>query len=97
MNAYDVMHEWDRSTGRPDRSNEQLDRDIPPLLKNRDYETWKAALESGNIPAIREGMTLWGMPIEPLPAFEIDDAIATYERTMEVLQPGAPNGNNGDL
>lgn len=93
MNAYDIMHEWDRATGKPERTNEQLDREVPPLLPSGNYEAWKAGLEAGNIPAIREGMTVWGLPIEPLPAFEIDDAIATFERTMEVLRPDSPNGN----
>jgi hypothetical protein len=94
MDAYDIMHEWDNATGKPERTDAELDRDIPGLLKSGDYETWKAALEAGNVPAIREGMTIWGLPIEPLAAFEVDDAIDTFERRMEVLRPDSPNGGD---
>ena len=90
MNAYDIMHEWDRATGKPERSEAELDRDIPALLKGGDYEGWKKALEAKKVAAIKEGMTIWGMPIEALPGFEIDDAIATHERGMDVLRPDSP-------
>ncbi len=85
MNAYEIMHEWDRAVGNDPRSDTDLDRDIPPQLTSSDYEGWKALLESGNIPAIKEGMKIWGMPIQPLPPFEVDDAIGTIER------PYSPN------
>ena len=80
VNAYDVMHEWDRAMGNPPRTNEELDRDVPEQLSNGDYEGWKALLESRDVPAIEEGMRLWGLPIRPLGAFEIDDNIDTLER-----------------
>ena len=81
MNAYDVMHEWDRAVGNPPRSDADLDRDVPALLPGKDYDGWKALLEAGNVKAIKEGMRVWGMPIEPLRPFEVDDAIETVERT----------------
>jgi len=90
MNAYEIMHEWDRATGKPERTDDELDRDIPPLLGGGDYETWKAALEAKKVSAIKQGMTVWGLPIEPLPGFEVDDAIATYERGMDIQ---GPNGS----
>jgi hypothetical protein len=80
VNAYDVMHEWGNATGRGSRSDEELDRDIPALLADADYEGWKARLEARDINAIREGMKIWGLPMEPLRPFEIDDAIETAER-----------------
>lgn len=85
MNAYDIMHEWDRAVGNDTRTDEDLDRDVPPLLSSGDYEAWKALLEKGNVPAIKEGMTIWGLPIEPLKPFEVDEAIETHER------PYSPN------
>jgi hypothetical protein len=80
MDAYDVMHEWDRAMGNAPRSNEVLDRDIPEQLANRDYEGWKALLEARDVPAIEEGMRIWGLPIAPLGSFEMDDDIRTAER-----------------
>ena len=80
MNAYDIMHEWDRAAGNEPRSDKDLDRDVPLLLGGDDYEGWKELLEKGNVPAIKQGMTLWGLPIEPLRPFEIDEAIETHER-----------------
>ena len=80
MNAYDVMHEWDRAVGNLPRTDEELDRDIPPLLSNADYEGWKALLEEQDVPAIVEGMRIWGLPVQPLGYFELDDHIDTLER-----------------
>jgi hypothetical protein len=80
MDAYDVMHEWDRAMGNPPRSNEELDRDIPQQVASGDYEGWKALLEARNVPAIEEGMRIWGLPIAPLGSFEMDDDIGTAER-----------------
>ncbi len=76
------MHEWDNAVGNNPRSNEQLDQDVPALLKDYDYDDWKARIEAGNVKAIKAGMAAWGLPIEPLGAFEIDDAIETHERRM---------------
>ncbi len=86
MNAYDVMHEWDNATGKGFRSDADLDREIPPLLST-DYETWKAGLEARDVKAITEGMRIWGMKLGPLEPFEIDDAIETYERGMDITKP----------
>jgi hypothetical protein len=80
MNAYDVMHEWDREMGRPDRSDEELDRAVPALLTGTDYEDWKSRIEARDIDAIKLGMRLWGLPIGHLGQFEVDDAIGTVER-----------------
>ena len=80
MNAYDIMHEWDRAVGNPSRSDAELDRDIPGKLSGDDYEGWKALLEARDKPAIVKGMRLWGMPIEPLGGFEMDERIETAER-----------------
>lgn len=80
MNAYDIMHEWDGATGVAPRTDEELDRAIPPLLAGADYEQWKTALEARDIKSIRLGMTIWGLPMEPLKPFEIDEAIETHER-----------------
>jgi|WetSurMetagenome_2_1015567.scaffolds.fasta_scaffold146789_2 hypothetical protein len=80
VNAYDIMHEWDRAVGNPPRSDEELDRDIPGKLSSGDYEGWKALLESKNVPAIAEGMRIWGVPIQPLEGFEMDEHIETAER-----------------
>ncbi|MBN1628464.1 MAG: hypothetical protein JW990_01750 [Thermoleophilia bacterium] len=79
MNAYDIMHEWDSAAGLEPRTDEDLDREVPPRLSG-DYETWKAQLEARHVPAIREGMKIWGLPAEPLRPFEVDDAIETAER-----------------
>lgn len=87
MNAYDIMHEWDWASGRDARSDEDLDREVPPLLSG-DYETWKARLVAGNVGAIREGMQLWGLPMEHLDSFEVDENIETEERTY--LPGGGP-------
>jgi hypothetical protein len=88
MNAYDVMHEWDNATGTRPRTDEQLDKEIPERLpQGTDYLAWKAGLEARDIRAIRLGMQAWGLPEAPLPAFEVDDAISTYERGMEVNRP----------
>jgi hypothetical protein len=80
MNAYDIMHEWDGAAGMAPRSDEELDKAIPPLLAGQDYEGWKARLEARDIQAIRAGMKIWGLPTEPLKPFEVDEAIETAER-----------------
>ena len=80
VNAYDVMHEWDRAVGNPPRTDEELDRDVPEQLANGDYEGWKVLLEARDVPAIEEGMRIWGLPIQHLGFFEIDEAIETVER-----------------
>ncbi len=95
MDAYEIMSEWDRASGRPPRtreefdaqvpaeprSDEELDRDVPATLADYEYEDWKARIEAGNVKAIKAGMEVWGLPIEPLKPFELDDAIETHERT----------------
>lgn len=86
MDAYDIMNEWDKVTGKNPRSKEQLDQEVPRLLIGTDYEDWKAALEAGDIRAIRQGMKIWGMPEQPLEPFELDRAIETAERTYEPPQ-----------
>ena len=80
MNAYEVMHEWDRAVGNPSRSDEDLDREVPAMLSGADYESWKAGLEARDVKTIKLGMTAWGLPIGHLGQFEIDDAIGTVER-----------------
>ena len=80
MNAYDVMHEWDRAVGNAPRTDEDLDRDVPQRLPNGDYEAWKARLEARDVPAIEEGMRIWGLPVQPLGFFEMDEDIETRER-----------------
>lgn len=80
MNAYDIMHEWDRAVGNPPRTDEELDQTIPSLLAGEDYEAWKAALLAKDKRAIVKGMKIWGLPIGPLGPFEIDAAIETAER-----------------
>lgn len=80
MNAYDIMHEWDRAVGNPPRTDADLDRDIPDRLPSGDYQGWKALIEAKNVPAIAEGMRIWGMPIMPLDSFEMDENVATGER-----------------
>jgi hypothetical protein len=80
MDAYDVMHEWDRAVGNPPRTNDDLDKDVPGQLAGRDYEEWKSLLEARNVPAIATGMRIWGLPIQPLGDFEMDDDIGTAER-----------------
>lgn len=80
MNAYDIMHEWDRVVGNPPRTDAELDRDVPGELASGDYEGWKALLEAKNVRAITEGMRIWGVPIEPLSGFEMDEHIETIER-----------------
>jgi hypothetical protein len=75
------MHEWDRVVGNPPRTNEELDRDIPPRLPSGDYEDWKARLEARDVPSIMEGMRLWGVPVESLGPFVMDDNIETAERS----------------
>jgi hypothetical protein len=80
MNAYDIMHEWDRAAGNPPRSDEDLDRDVPASLVGADYAGWKARLEAKDVAAIREGLTYWGLPVGPLGAFEIDAEIESVER-----------------
>ena len=79
MNAYDVMHEWDRATGHDPRTNQDLDREIPSRLSG-DYETWKTALEARDVRAIREGMKIWGLPAAPLGDFEMDSDIKGVNR-----------------
>ena len=80
MNAYDIMHEWDRAAGRPARSDEELDSAVPPLLPGADYQVWKQLIEARDIGAIKVGMRSWGLPIGHLGQFEVDDAIGTVER-----------------
>lgn len=80
MNAYDVMHEWDRAAGNDPRSDDDLDRDVPATLLSDDYEAWKARLEARDVEAIMEGLKCWGLPIGPLGQFEIDARIETIER-----------------
>lgn len=87
MNAYDIMHEWDNAAGIGPRSDEELDRDIPGRLSSGDYEAWKAHLEERDVPAIREGMKIWGLPAEPLRPFEVDEAIETLERQIDIQRP----------
>jgi hypothetical protein len=85
MNAYDIMHEWDNNAGIGPRTNAELDQEIPRHLPpGTDYQTWKSLLEARDVRAIRQGMQIWSMPVAPLPAFEIDDAISTVERGMSV-------------
>ena len=80
MNAYDIMHEWDRASGTAPRSNEELDKEVPPLLGGADYEEWKKRLEKRDIEAITLGMRCWDLPIGPLGQFEVDEGIETEER-----------------
>ena len=80
MNAYDIMHEWDRASGTAPRSNEKLDREVPPLLPGVDYEEWKTRLEERDVDAIKLGMRCWGLPIRHLGQFEVDEGIETEER-----------------
>ena len=80
MNAYEIMHEWDRAAGNPPRSDEDLDRDVPAGVAGGDYEGWKARLEKRDVAAIREGLEYWGLPIGPLGPFEIDAEIESVER-----------------
>jgi hypothetical protein len=82
------MHEWDRVVGNDERSDADLDRDVPATLPDYRYEEWKALIEEGNVKAIKAGMKVWGVPIEPLKPFEVDDAIETAERTY---LPHSPN------
>jgi len=84
MNAYDIMHEWDRAMGIPPRSDADLDRDIPGQLGTDDYDAWKALLEARNVDAIMEGMKLWGLPIAPLGQFEVDADIEVIERPYDL-------------
>jgi hypothetical protein len=81
VDAYDIMHEWDRVVGNPPRTDEELDREVPPLLPSGDYEGWKALLEAKDVPAIMQGMRIWGVPIESLTGFEMDEHIETIERS----------------
>lgn len=80
MNAYDVMHEWDNAVGHARRTDQELDQQIPPLLGGNDYAEWKAALEARHINAIVKGMKIWGLPVEALRPFDLDEAIQTAER-----------------
>ena len=80
MDAYEVMHEWDRAVGNAPRSDEDLDRDVPAQLTSGDYEAWKAKLVARDVPAITEGMRIWGLPVAPLGDFEMDDRNMTAER-----------------
>ena len=81
MNAYDIMHEWDRATGKEERSDQQLDAEVPALLSGTDYEDWKRKIEAKEVASIKLGMRVWGLPIGHLGQFEIDDAIGTVERS----------------
>jgi hypothetical protein len=87
VDAYEIMHEWDRAMGDPERSDADLDRDVSAKFPSGDYAAWKALLEARNVEAIKKGMRLWGLPIEPLKPFEVDDAIATFERTFDPITP----------
>ena len=80
MDAYEIMHEWDRASGREVRSKEQLDLEVPALLSGVDYEDWKRDIEAKDVASITLGMRAWGLPIGHLGQFEIDDAIETVER-----------------
>jgi hypothetical protein len=80
MNAYDIMREWDRETGRAARSEEELDNEVPAMLSGTDYQDWKSRIEARDIAAIKAGMRAWGLPIGHLGQFEVDDAIGTVER-----------------
>ena len=81
MNAYEIMHEWDRAAGNPARTDEELDGAVPALLTGTDYQAWKGQLEARDIGAIKLGMKCWGLPIGHLGQFEVDDAIGTIERS----------------
>ena len=83
MNAYDIMHEWDRAMNIGPRTNADLDREIPPQLGADDYEAWKARLETRDVSAITQGMRLWGLPIAPLGQFEVDADMEVIERPYE--------------
>ena len=80
MDAYEIMHEWDRAAGDPPRSDDELDAQVPALLSGADYDSWKARLEARDVAAIKMGMRLWGLPIGHLGQFEVDEGIATAER-----------------
>jgi len=80
MDAYEIMSEWDRASGRPPRTREEFDAQVPAELGDRDYETWKAALEARDKQAIVAGLKLWGLPVAPLGGFEVDAHIPTMER-----------------
>jgi hypothetical protein len=89
LNAYDIMHEWDRATGKEPRSDEELDEAVPALLPGTDYQSWKGRLEARDLGAIKLGMKCWGLPIGHLGQFEMDDVIGTFER--DGLGPGQPD------
>ena len=80
MDAYDVMREWDRVIGLEPRSDEVLDKEVPKSLGAVDYEEWKAGLEARNVDAILKGMRCWGLPVEPLAPFAMDEHVQTMER-----------------
>lgn len=80
MNAYDIMHEWDRVAGNTPRSDGDLDKDVPEVLPSDDYEGWKARLEAGDTAAIVEGLKCWGLPLGPLRPFEVEEYIQNVER-----------------
>jgi hypothetical protein len=80
MDAYDIMHEWDRAAGKPARSEVELDSAVPAVLLGTDYQVWKKQIEARDISAIKLGMRTWGLPIGHLGQFEVDDAIGTVER-----------------
>jgi hypothetical protein len=80
MEAYEIMSEWDWASGREPRSPEEFDAEIPAQLGDRDYDEWKAAIEAREVKSIIAGMKLWGLPVEPLPGFELDSNIPTIER-----------------
>jgi len=82
MDPYEVMREWDRATGKEPRSQQELDEQVPEILKS-DYEDWKSRIATSEKRAIVEGMKAWGMPIEPLDPFDMDRFIETEERTYE--------------
>ena len=96
INAYDIMHEWDRASGRAPRTNEQLDREVPGMLGIEDYEAWKRRLEARHVPSIVQGLKAWGLPVGPLGGFEVDEAIETYKWPPEGEVPDrSGNGSSG--
>lgn len=95
MNAYEIMHEWDRASGREPRTNEQLDREVPGMLGIDDYEAWKERLEARHIPSIVQGLRAWGLPVGPLGGFEVDEAIETYDWPPQEATPESTGNGAG--
>lgn len=80
MNAYDIMHEWDRAAGNAPRTDEELDKEVAAGLAGEDYETWKTRIEARDVSAILVGLRYWGLPVGPLGPFEVDKDIEYIER-----------------